>query len=203
MSFRWLSSVSCVGACFIMGLAACGGADSDGGNLGPDATGFAPARDAALPNVALRSIDTRIVRAIALALADSGIRTQVYRALHDSPFKDHKLQFSRYLHAGGSQLLAGAAAASGLDPASFLAAVDSLPQLEFYLACPGASSSVDRWYRSDRRGGAQSPRDTDRVRSGRPASYGNVFYHATGGPHARHRARGDKFRSRPGLLSGL
>lgn len=136
MSFRWLSSVSCVGACFIMGLAACGGADSDGGNLGPDATGFAPARDAALPNVALRSIDTRIVRAIALALADSGIRTQVYRALHDSPFKDHKLQFSRYLHAGGSQLLAGAAAASGLDPASFLAAVDSLPQLEFYLPVP-------------------------------------------------------------------
>lgn len=86
----------------------------------------------------------QVTRDVAVALADEGIRRQVYMGLHESRYSEHKLHFDTYLRGPGTALLAAMAAARvatpipGAAPAearseAVLATLDSIVDLEFYM----------------------------------------------------------------------
>src|SRR5436309_8816254 len=89
-----------------------------------------------------------ITREVAVALSDPELRGQVYAALQDSPYREHKLHFNTYLRGAARPLLnamaaarsaaAGPAAAptSAQASAAVLATLDSIIDLEFYMPVP-------------------------------------------------------------------
>jgi hypothetical protein len=78
-----------------------------------------------------------LARSFALALGDPAFRAHVKAELDRSPFREHKLQFQRFLAgAGGGHALSTMARRSGLAQADLAhAAADAIP-LEMYLPVP-------------------------------------------------------------------
>lgn len=97
-----------------------------------------------LPNTSVGVEDTsaagrasgELARALAIALADSGVRMQLLAHLRDSPFPKHALHASRYLRGPrGAALLAKAARATDRSPADLLGA-DTRALEDFQLVAP-------------------------------------------------------------------
>lgn len=74
----------------------------------------------------------KIGRLVATSLADKSMRHQLKRDLRNAPFKEHKLELSRYLRSDdGKDLLASMAI--GKSPDDVLTLVDQVRSLEFYM----------------------------------------------------------------------
>lgn len=81
-----------------------------------------------------------IGRAVAIALADPGLRRQLFEDLRDSPFREHSIHFQTYfLGQGGLAISRRTAAAAGLELDDFRSTLRGLPDLEI-----GLSSLLDR-----------------------------------------------------------
>ena len=77
-----------------------------------------------------------LARSFALALGDLAFRAHVKTELDRSPFREHKLQFQRFIAAGQGHGLSAMARRSGLAQADLAhAAADAIP-LEMYLPVP-------------------------------------------------------------------
>ena len=74
-----------------------------------------------------------ITRAVALALADEDVRTQVYRALQESRVPENKLHFRSLLASIDNRLLDEASTRAGISKADYLATLDGILDLEFYM----------------------------------------------------------------------
>lgn len=77
----------------------------------------------------MEQVHRRVVRALAMALANSDVRSSVYSAIRASPYREGKLHLRSLLSANGSSLLA---AARNYEP-GLQAALDSLVDVEFYM----------------------------------------------------------------------
>ncbi|HET9986104.1 MAG TPA: hypothetical protein VFQ38_21060 [Longimicrobiales bacterium] len=80
--------------------------------------------------------DESIARAVALALADPALRTQVLEDMRDSPFREKKLHLRSYLRGGGEGLAVAAARSAGMAEADLLHLLDAGRDLEFYMPVP-------------------------------------------------------------------
>ncbi len=89
-----------------------------------------------IPESEMEVVHSRIVRAIAMALADGQVRSNVHNALRTSPFREGKLHVKTFLTTTGSSLLAQA---RNTEP-GLLAALDSVVALEFYMPVPAHRS---------------------------------------------------------------
>ena len=99
----------------------------------------------AVPEPQMRRLLANVTREVAIALADPAVRAQVYRDLHASPYREHKLHFNTFLRSDAPSLLSAMAAARsaafGAAPAprvatpkeQVLATLDSIVDLEFYM----------------------------------------------------------------------
>ncbi len=74
-----------------------------------------------------------LAKSVAIALQDDSVRQEVFRALHASPYREHKLHFRTFTDGAGARLINAAAAASGRSVASMRAIRDSAIDLEFYM----------------------------------------------------------------------
>jgi len=71
---------------------------------------------------------------VALALQDNGLRQRIRNDLRNAPFREHKLEFSRYIRGNsGGILLAKMAQATGRSREELLALIESIRPLEFYM----------------------------------------------------------------------
>lgn len=76
-------------------------------------------------------------KGVAVALADGDLRRQVLRDLRDSPFPEHALHLKSYLRGeDGSRIAAAAADAVGMEERDFLALLDGVPSMQFYMPSP-------------------------------------------------------------------
>jgi hypothetical protein len=74
-----------------------------------------------------------LTRDVALALQDPTVRSVVYRALHASPYPEHKLHFRSFLSGDGRPVRARLAAVRHVAPEGLFGTLDSLVDLEFYM----------------------------------------------------------------------
>ena len=74
-----------------------------------------------------------LARRVALALADTEARAEVYRALRSSEVREGKVHFQRLLRAAGGRVLEGVARANGVPEGQLLAEADEAVPLELYL----------------------------------------------------------------------
>lgn len=75
-----------------------------------------------------------LARAVALALNDQGMRQRVRNDMVRSPFREHKLDLTSYLHGeSGGILLAKMAKETGRSRGDLLGLMASAPVLEFYM----------------------------------------------------------------------
>jgi hypothetical protein len=98
-----------------------------------------------VPESRMRGLLAKVTRELAIALADPTVRAMVYKDLHASPYREHKLHFGTFLRGDAHALLSGMAAArsgapgAALTPsatvttASVLATLDTIVDLEFYM----------------------------------------------------------------------
>jgi hypothetical protein len=74
-----------------------------------------------------------VLRSVAIALQDQGLRQRVKNDMRVSPFAEHKLDLTPYLRGNsGGILLAKMAQVSGRGREDLLASLDALPALEMY-----------------------------------------------------------------------
>ena len=96
---------------------------------GPAARATTPARATIAPPEAL-------ARALALALGAPEFRSRVKAQLDASPFREHKLQFQRFLRADNGNALAALAGAAGITSDALARQADRAIPLELYLPVP-------------------------------------------------------------------
>src|SRR5438034_1198692 len=96
---------------------------------GPAARATTPARATIAPPEAL-------ARALALALGAPEFRSRVKAQLDASPFREHKLQFQRFLRADNGNALAALAGAAGITSDALARQADRAIPLEMYLPVP-------------------------------------------------------------------
>ncbi|HYN79923.1 MAG TPA: hypothetical protein VES88_00360 [Gemmatimonadaceae bacterium] len=77
-----------------------------------------------------RAALTTLTRAIALSLANDGLRAEVLQQMQSAPFKEHKLEVRRYLNPG---TLVRTASAAGKRADDIAAALEIVRDLEFYI----------------------------------------------------------------------
>jgi hypothetical protein len=77
-----------------------------------------------------------LARALALALGDPAFRAYVKSQLDASPFREHKLQFQRFLASDHGRALAALARGSGVAPEGITTQADAAIPLEMYLPVP-------------------------------------------------------------------
>ena len=75
----------------------------------------------------------RVTRHVAVALSDARVRAYVYRQLHASPYREHKLHFDSFAFRVGSPFSSALASAAALTPVGLRSQLDSLIDLEFYM----------------------------------------------------------------------
>jgi hypothetical protein len=75
----------------------------------------------------------RLVRLLAQALADPSLRVRVYEAMQASPYKEHKLDFRRFLERDGLPIQQAMARLEGTPQSELLATLGGLPEFEFYM----------------------------------------------------------------------
>jgi hypothetical protein len=93
----------------------------------------------------MRALLAKVTREVAIALADPAVRATVYRDLHASRYREHKLHFNTFLRSDAPSLLSAMAAARSATPGAapapgvatpkeaVLATLDSIVDLEFYM----------------------------------------------------------------------
>lgn len=86
----------------------------------------APTQSASTERTAL----TTITRAVALALANDAFRAEALKEMRNAPFKEHKLELSRYLNPGRLSRLSSA---SGKSASELASALQTVRALEFYM----------------------------------------------------------------------
>ena len=79
---------------------------------------------------------TQLTRYVALALADPGLRAQVYRDMQRSPYAEHKLHLRSFLDGSGNAVGKKIRERSGRSREGLLASLDSLVDLEMYMPVP-------------------------------------------------------------------
>jgi len=97
----------------------------------------------------MRGALAKVTREVAVALADPTVRATVYKELHASPYREHKLHLATILRGDAASLLSamgaarratpdGAALAPTVEAATtaVLATLDSIIDLEFYMPVP-------------------------------------------------------------------
>lgn len=77
-----------------------------------------------------RAALTTITRAVALALANDAFRAEVVKEMQNAPFKEHKLELSRYLNPGRLTRLSSV---SGKTTSELASALQTVRPLEFYM----------------------------------------------------------------------
>src|SRR5437867_6318991 len=102
----------------------------------PTAPGGGPAARAATPGRATIAPPEELARALALALGAPEFRAHVKALLDASPFREHKLQFQRFLRADNGNALAALAGAAGITSDAMARQADSTIPLELYLPVP-------------------------------------------------------------------
>src|SRR5689334_7368978 len=100
------------------------------------AAGSAPGGSTAAPAVAPAPKAELLARSFALALADPAFRAHVKAELDRSPFREHKLQFQRFLAGEQGRALSAMARGTGLPSASLARAADDAIPPELYLPVP-------------------------------------------------------------------
>lgn len=84
----------------------------------------------------VRALHNRLIRDVALALADDGLREAIYRAMQDSPFRENKLHLRTFMESGQTELLKSVSRIRGASENEVLKTLDSLIDLEFYMPVP-------------------------------------------------------------------
>src|SRR6266702_1744628 len=102
----------------------------------PTAPGGGPAARAATPGRATIAPPEELARALALALRAPEFRSRVKAQLDASPFREHKLQFQRFLRADNGNALAALAGAAGIASDALAREADHAIPLEMYLPVP-------------------------------------------------------------------
>jgi hypothetical protein len=74
-----------------------------------------------------------VARALASALGDSSVRTEVNAALATSTIREHKLHFASFMQGRGGHILDAAARRAGVDRVRFQQAVNQMRDVEFYM----------------------------------------------------------------------
>lgn len=91
----------------------------------------------------MESVQSRLVRDVALALDDTQLRALVLQAIQESPFREGKLHFRTFLEGDGAPLLAAVAAARQTTEPDVFRSLDSLVDLEFYMPVPDHRAAWD------------------------------------------------------------
>lgn len=86
-----------------------------------------------IKNSAMQSILTRTVQQFARALKNPTLRNQVYTALRNSPYPEHKVHFGRFLRGNGKAVLRDIAAGAATSEEGVLRSLDSVVSLELYM----------------------------------------------------------------------
>ena len=81
----------------------------------------------------MANVHARLIHDVAVALADPSLRTLVYEAMRQSPYREGQLHFRTFLEQNGSSLLRAIARARTATEAEVLRSLDSLMSLEFYM----------------------------------------------------------------------
>ncbi len=87
------------------------------------------------------ALTREVARALALAMADSSIRLQIWSALRTSRMREKKLHLQRFLISRGAPLGAAIEARVALSPGRLNQAIAKLPDLEVYLPHPAHRSA--------------------------------------------------------------
>ena len=94
----------------------------------------APSQSTSEERIAL----TTITRAVALALANDAFRAEVLTEMRNAPFREHKLELSRYLNPGRVSRLSSA---SGRSTTELASALQTVRPMEFYMPVPSQRES--------------------------------------------------------------
>jgi len=81
----------------------------------------------------MANVHARLIHDVAVALADPSLRTLVYEAMRQSPYREGQLHFRTFLEQNGSSLLRAIAGARTATETEVLRSLDSLMSLEFYM----------------------------------------------------------------------
>src|SRR5437667_8462012 len=122
-------------SCYVVALALAGalGCRDRPSATGPDGDGPATATT---PRPATIAPPEALARALALALRAPESRSRVKAQLDASPFREHKLQFQRFLRADNGNALAALAGAAGITSDALARQADRAIPLEMYLPVP-------------------------------------------------------------------
>ena len=122
-------------SCYVVALALAGalGCRDRPSATGPDGDGPATATT---PRPATIAPPEALARALALALRAPEFRSRVKAQLDASPFREHKLQFQRFLRADNGNALAALAGAAGITSDALARQADRAIPLEMYLPVP-------------------------------------------------------------------
>jgi hypothetical protein len=85
------------------------------------------------PEPALHAKHRQLIQLLARALAKPALRAKVHKAMQSSPYKEHKLQFRRFLERDGLDVKLAMAQLGGRSSSEILADLDRLPPFEFYM----------------------------------------------------------------------
>jgi len=135
MSFRPWPAISLLALC----LGACAERDT------PASPSLPPPPQAESPATLSRTNTPkmeRLARRFARALRNPGFRSYVQRRLNDSPWREHKLPFGRFLREEQGRGLHDLAGQAGAAEDSVARETADAPALEFYFPVPGHR---DRW----------------------------------------------------------
>src|SRR2546425_8390508 len=122
-------------SCYVVALALAGalGCRARPSATGPDGDG---PTTATAPRPATIAPPEALARALALALRAPEFRSRVKAQLDASPFREHKLQFQRFLRADNGNALAALAGAAGITSDALARQADRAIPLEMYLPVP-------------------------------------------------------------------
>lgn len=97
------------------------------------------ARSTPVPSPAVSDIEENLrtlTQAVALALANTSVRTSVYQRLRESSYPEAKLKFRSLLEADEVGLLDAAAAAMSTTPSDVLTRLEGIADMELYMPVP-------------------------------------------------------------------
>lgn len=78
------------------------------------------------------AVGTLAARAIALAMAEPAVRSQILGDMRDSPFSEHKLVLQEYLVSTGGKRVLDAMQRAGVDVENLRSAVEGIGRIQFY-----------------------------------------------------------------------
>jgi hypothetical protein len=98
-------------------------------------TGFsiASSRAGDVPVKIERRVREALARAFSIAIQSDSMRREVYQALHESPYREHKVHFRPFLEGAGIRILARMAAQLGKSHQSVIAMSDSAIDMAIYM----------------------------------------------------------------------